>query len=137
MNLVGYLNHTFVTRENELTQSVASTKVYAQMDIPSGTTVDWYASNDDGETWEAMTLDATREIDSERTEHAFSHTFAVRTAAGCATRPNLPMTASSILASIPWARRLAERRRTDVHPTPGRPDRAHPIAHRKTQGRAT
>ena len=44
VNLIGYLNGTsgaYVTRENELTQGVASTKVYVQMHIPSGTSVDW------------------------------------------------------------------------------------------------
>ena len=51
VNLVGYLNKTtgaYLTRENELTQGVESTKVYAQMDIPSGTTLQWFASNDGG-----------------------------------------------------------------------------------------
>ena len=79
VNLVGYLNGTtgaYVTRENELTQGVASTKVYAQMNIPSGTSLDWYASNDGGVTWESLTLDSTREIDQEWTEYTYSHTFA-------------------------------------------------------------
>lgn len=51
VNLIGYLNGTagaYITRENELTQGVASTKVYAQMDIPSGTTIQWFCSNDGG-----------------------------------------------------------------------------------------
>ena len=68
VNLVGYLNGTtgaYVTRENELTQGVASTKVYARMDVPSGASVDWYASNDGGETWESMALEATRKVDEE------------------------------------------------------------------------
>jgi len=30
---------------------VESTKVYTQMDIPSGTSVQWFATNDGGETW--------------------------------------------------------------------------------------
>ena len=64
----------YVTRENELTQGVASTKVYTQMHIPSGTSVDWYASND-GDTWESLTLDATREIDKEWTEYTLTRTF--------------------------------------------------------------
>ena len=79
VNLIGYLNGTsgaYVTRENELTQGVASTKIYVQMHIPSGTSVDWYASNDDGVTWESLTLDSTREIDQEWTEYIYSHTFA-------------------------------------------------------------
>ena len=79
VNLIGYLNGTsgaYVTRENELTQGVASTKVYAQMHIPSGATVDWYASNDGGESWESLALDSTREIDQEWTEYTMSHTFA-------------------------------------------------------------
>ena len=79
VNLIGYLNGTtgtYVTRENELTQGVASTKVYVQMHIPSGASLDWYASNDGGVTWESLTLDSTREIDQEWTEYTFSHTFA-------------------------------------------------------------
>ena len=79
VNLVGYLNQTagaYVTRENELTQGVASTRVYAQMDVPSGASLDWYASNDTGETWESMALEATRKVDEEWTEYTYSHTFA-------------------------------------------------------------
>ena len=79
MNLIGYLNGTsgaYVTRENELTQGVASTKVYTQMHIPSGTSVDWYASNDGGVTWESLALESTREIDQEWTEYTYSLTFA-------------------------------------------------------------
>ena len=79
VNLIGYLNGTsgaYLTRENELTQGVASTKVYTQMQVPSGTSVGWYASNDGGDTWEALTLDSTREIDQEWTEYTLSHTFA-------------------------------------------------------------
>lgn len=79
VNLVGYLNNgagTYVTRQNELTQGIASTKVYAQMSIPSGATVTWYASNDGGSAWEAMTLDSTRPIDQEWTEYTLLRTFA-------------------------------------------------------------
>ena len=79
MNLIGYLNGTsgaYLTRENELTQGIASTKVYTQMNIPSGTSIDWYATNDGGDTWESLTLDSTREIDQEWTEYTLSHTFA-------------------------------------------------------------
>ena len=79
VNLIGYLNRTsgaYLSRENELTQGVASTKVYTQMHIPSGTSVDWYASNDGGVTWESLSLDSTREIDQEWTEYTYSNTFA-------------------------------------------------------------
>lgn len=79
VNLIGYLNGTsgaYLTRENELTQGIASTKVYTQMNIPSGTSIDWYATNDGGDTWESLTLDSTREIDQEWTEYTLSHTFA-------------------------------------------------------------
>ena len=78
VNLVGYLNQTagaYITRENELTQGVESTKVYVQMQIPSGSTVSWFASNDGGSTWEAMTLDETRPIDQDWTEYTLSRTF--------------------------------------------------------------
>ena len=53
VNLVGYLNHTrsvYISRENELAQGVASTKVYAQMNVPSGTSVEWHGTSN-GATW--------------------------------------------------------------------------------------
>ena len=78
VNLVGYLNHAtgaYISRENELTQGVASTKVYAQMQIPSGTTLALLASNDGGATWEAMTIEGTRAVDEEWTEYTLTRTF--------------------------------------------------------------
>ena len=78
VNLVGYLNSqagAYITRENALTQGVASTKVYARMNIPSGTTINWFASNNGGATWEAMSIQTTREIDSEWTEYTLTRTF--------------------------------------------------------------
>lgn len=78
VNLVGYLNKTtgtYLTRENALTQGVASTKVYTQMHIPSGCTVQWFATNNGGSTWEPMTIAETRPIDEEWTEYTLSRTF--------------------------------------------------------------
>ena len=78
VNLVGYLNKTtgtYLTRENELTQGVESTKAYVQMDIPSGTTLQWFASNDGGMTWEEMTIQDTRPIDENWTEYTLVCTF--------------------------------------------------------------
>ena len=78
VNLIGYLNNTtgaYLTRQNELTQGVASTKVYVQMEIPSGTTVQWFASNNGGLTWETMTITETRAIDSSWTEYTLTRTF--------------------------------------------------------------
>ncbi|HUT54420.1 MAG TPA: DUF4815 domain-containing protein [bacterium] len=78
VNLLGFLNNptgAYLNRENELTQGVASTKVYAQMSIPSGTTINWFASNNGGLTWEAMSIAATREIDYEWTEYTLTRTF--------------------------------------------------------------
>lgn len=82
VNLLGYLNNTtgaYLTRENELTQGIASTKVYVQMDIPSGTTVQWFASNNGGLTWESMSIDSTRPVDEDWTEYTLSRTFADNT----------------------------------------------------------
>ncbi|MBI2842748.1 MAG: DUF4815 domain-containing protein [Armatimonadetes bacterium] len=79
VNLIGYLNSpdgTYISRENELTQGVESTKVYAEMSIPSGCSLNWFASNDGGVTWEPMTLDSTREVDQTWTEYIFLCTFA-------------------------------------------------------------
>ncbi|HUT54336.1 MAG TPA: hypothetical protein VM658_13185 [bacterium] len=78
VNLLGFLNNptgAYLNRENELTQGVASTKVYAQMSIPSGTTINWFASNNGGVTWEAMSILTTREIDQEWTEYTLTRTF--------------------------------------------------------------
>ena len=66
----------YLTRETELTQGVESTKAYVQMDIPSGTTLQWFASNDGGATWEAMTIQETRPIDENWTEYTLVRTFA-------------------------------------------------------------
>jgi len=79
VNLIGYLNNPngiYISRENELTQGVESTKVYAQMNIPSGCTLNWFASNDGGATWEPMALDSTREVDQTWTEYLYLCTFA-------------------------------------------------------------
>lgn len=79
VNLIGYLNNTtgaYITRENELTQGVESTKVYTQMNIPSGTSLNWFASNDGGATWEPMSIATTREVDQEWTEYTLTRTFA-------------------------------------------------------------
>jgi hypothetical protein len=78
VNLVGYLNKTsgvYLTRENELTQSVESTKAYVHMDIPSGTTLQWFTSNDGGATLEAMTIQETRPIDENWIEYTLVRTF--------------------------------------------------------------
>ena len=78
VNLIGHLNNTtgaYISRENELTQGVESTKVYTQMNIPSGTSLNWFTSNDDGATWEPMSIESTREIDQEWTEYTLTRTF--------------------------------------------------------------
>jgi len=78
VNIIGYLNNTtgkYLNRENELTQGVSSTKIYTQMNIPSGTTINWFASNNGGATWEAMSILTTRKIDEEWTEYTLTRTF--------------------------------------------------------------
>jgi len=78
VNIIGYLNNTtgkYLNRENELTQGVSSTKIYTQMNIPSGTTINWFASNNGGATWEAMSILTTRKIDQEWTEYTLTRTF--------------------------------------------------------------
>lgn len=98
VNLIGYLNNpdgTYVSRENELTQGVDSTKVYAQMSIPSGCAITWFASNDGGTTWEPMTLDSTREIDQTWTEYIFLCTFA--NPAGNRVRYKAVMTGNNLI----------------------------------------
>jgi hypothetical protein len=54
---------------------VNSTKIYTQMNIPSGTSLNWFASNDGGATWEPMSIDSTREIDHEWTEYTLIRMF--------------------------------------------------------------
>ena len=78
VNLIGYLNDSFgvyVSRENELTQGVASTKVYTQMNIPSGASVQWYALNEEDNGWELLSVEATREINPVWTEYTLTRTF--------------------------------------------------------------
>ena len=78
VNLIGYLNNTtgkYLNRENELTQGVSSTKVYTQMSIPSGTDINWFASNNGGATWEPMSIITTRKIDQDWTEYTLNRTF--------------------------------------------------------------
>lgn len=78
VNLIGHLNNTtgaYLNRENELTQGVSSTKLYTQMNVPSGTTINWFASNNGGATWEPMSIQTTREIDQEWTEYTPTRTF--------------------------------------------------------------
>ena len=94
----GYLNNPdgiYVARENELTQGVESTKIYVQMNIPSGCSLNWFASNDGGETWEPMTLDTTREIDQTWTEYVFLCTFV--NPAGNRVRYKAVMTGSNLI----------------------------------------
>ena len=98
VNLIGYLNNpdgTYISRENELTQGVESTKVYAQMNIPSGCSLNWFASNDGGATWEPMALDSTREIDQTWTEYVFLCTFA--NPAGNRVRYKAVMTGNNLI----------------------------------------
>ena len=98
VNLIGYLNNpdgTYISRENELTQGVESTKVYVQMNIPSGCSLNWFASNDGGATWESMTLDSTREIDQTWTEYVFLCTFA--NPAGNRVRYKAVMTGNNLI----------------------------------------
>jgi hypothetical protein len=42
------------------------------MNIPSGTTINWFASNNGGATWEPMSIQTTREIDQEWTEYTLT-----------------------------------------------------------------
>ncbi|MCK7511799.1 MAG: hypothetical protein MZV70_52290 [Desulfobacterales bacterium] len=75
MNLIGYLNNTtgaYLNRENELT-GVSSTKVYTQMSIPSGTNINWFASNNGGATWNVLIWLKTRKIDQDWTEYAYEN----------------------------------------------------------------
>jgi hypothetical protein len=98
VNLIGYLNNpdgTYISRENELTQGVESTKVYAQMNIPSGCSLNWFASNDGGATWEPMTLDSTREVDQTWTEYVLVRTFA--NPAGNRVRYKAAMTGNNLI----------------------------------------
>ncbi|MDX2176307.1 MAG: hypothetical protein SF028_07530 [Candidatus Sumerlaeia bacterium] len=79
LQLMTYLNATvgtYVTRELVATQPIASAKVYAEMSVPSGTTVAWFASNDGGATWEPMGQEDARPLNDTWTEFVFSRTFA-------------------------------------------------------------
>ncbi|CAM2070197.1 DUF4815 domain-containing protein [Sulfidibacter corallicola] len=76
--LIGYFNDdsgVYITREHTVTQGIASNRIYAEMDVPSGTAVNWFASNN-GESWEPMSLEATNPIDTIWTEYSYELTFA-------------------------------------------------------------
>lgn len=98
VNLIGHLNNTtgaYISRENELTQGVESTKVYTQMNIPSGTSLNWFASNDGGATSEPMSIETTREIDQEWAEYTLTRTFADPT--GTEVRYKAEMTGNNLV----------------------------------------
>ena len=62
----------------QLLQGVAGTKVYAQMDLPQGCAVAWYASNDNGATWVALAEEpgTRRAVNSVWTEYTLAGAFA-------------------------------------------------------------
>ena len=137
VNLIGYLNQregVYVTRENELTQGVASTKVYAQMNIPSGASVRWYASNEEGNGWELLSVEATREIDQVWTEYTLTRTFDDPSGNKVRSRRTSRAIASSTPASTPWARRSAEGQGYDDHQTPGGLTELIPSPQEKREG---
>lgn len=53
------LNGTYVSRMLELDRDVAGIELYAHEATPTGTSVTWYASNDDGKNWVALSRDTT------------------------------------------------------------------------------
>lgn len=77
-NLIGFVNDQdglYITRELETTQNISSTVLYVEQQIPSSTTVTWYASNDGGATWEEMSITATRAISQDWTEYTYEAEF--------------------------------------------------------------
>lgn len=79
VNLITHQNRsqgTYLTRESQLAQSVQAARLYSQMNIPSGTSVNWFASNDNGTTWAPATIQDTRIIDNTWTEYTMQATFA-------------------------------------------------------------
>lgn len=76
--LLGYLNNfagTYITKEIVLSEDVSTSKVYAQMDVPDGSNVNWFASNDGGQTWVSIAMEATRAVDDECTEYVGTSEF--------------------------------------------------------------
>lgn len=67
---------TRAIRELVATQPIASAKVYAEMSVPSGTTVVWSASNDGGATWEPMAQESARPLNDTWTEYVLGRAFA-------------------------------------------------------------
>ena len=53
------LNGTYVSRMLELDRDVTGIELYAHEATPTGTSVTWYASNDDGKNWVALSRDTT------------------------------------------------------------------------------
>jgi hypothetical protein len=82
LHLMTYQNATiatYVTRELVTAQGIASAKVYTQMSIPSGTSVQWFCSNNGGSTWEQMAMEVLRPINQVWTEYTFSRPFTAPT----------------------------------------------------------
>jgi hypothetical protein len=98
LHLFTYLNATegvYVTRELVTSQGIASAKVYTQMSVPSGTSVQWFCSNDGGATWEPMAQEGTRPIDQTWTEFTFARAFA--SAAGTRVRFKAAMAGTQLV----------------------------------------
>jgi len=76
---IGYQSNassTFVTHELKLSQGVYMARLYAEMSVPSGSSVAWFGSTDNGVTWEPMVLTGTQPLDDVWTEFAFERIFA-------------------------------------------------------------
>jgi hypothetical protein len=95
---IGFLNALagkYVTRQFAFSQPLDKVHVYAHAAIPSGCTVTWFASNDDGVTWDEMTVDDSEALDATWSKYTLSVTFS--DGSGQKFRLRADLTASSPL----------------------------------------
>jgi hypothetical protein len=99
---VGFLNAlagTYISRQFAFSQPLDQLHVYAHAAIPAGCTVTWYASNDDGVTWDTMSVDLAEDLDARWTKYSLSATFS--DPAGQLFRLRADLTATSPLV-VPY-----------------------------------
>lgn len=103
VGLVGFLNALagrYISRQFAFSQATDQVHVYAHAAIPSGCTVDWFASNDDGVTWDAMVVDSSEALDATWTKYTLSATFSSPTGTQFRLRADLTATSPLVVPRL-------------------------------------
>ncbi len=78
VGLAGFLNATtgaYVSRMVQFSQGLTKATAYVYVYVPSTTSVAFQTSNDDGATWETMSLDAAADLDGFWQEYTLSRIY--------------------------------------------------------------